>query len=63
MYLAHNNRDSHYHLCAFVVKMKIIFQLKSMKGKWSFGQFALSEAETLSKGISAYIDNDGELEE
>jgi hypothetical protein len=35
----------------------------AMKGKWSFGQFQLSEAKALFQGITDYIDNEGELQE
>ena len=30
----------------------------AMKGKWSFGQFQLSEAKALFQGITDYIDNE-----
>ena len=40
-----------------------ILQLVSMRGKWSFGHFAISEAITLTKGIESHMENEGELEE
>ena len=38
-------------------------KLDFMEGHWSLGKFALSEALTLYKGISHYIENDGHLDE
>lgn len=35
----------------------------AMEGKWSFGQFQLSEAKALFQGITDHIDNEGELQE